>query len=752
MPHAVNASLHSKPRDSQGGVFYLLVDDQTRVGADGRTDYRHLASKATSERGLEDIARVSVTFDPSFQTLALHTLKVHRDGRVQDRLPKAQVQLLQRETELEARVYDGSKTANIVLDDVRVGDVVEYAYSLRGNNPVFQQRTFGWLDMQWGSAVAQVEQRLLMPKQRGLQWRTTGETPKQQVSEQGDAVDYRWSIVNQPALHRDSQTPGWYDPLASVAWSEFADWAAVARWAELLYAVPTTLSPELQAEVDHIGAEATSPDQRLLAALRLVQSQIRYLGIEIGPGSHAPRPPALVLQRRYGDCKDKTLLTITLLRALGIPADAALVNTRLRQAAADRLASPGVFNHVIVRATLGQQAIWIDPTQTPQAGDIGQIAQADFGAALVLDGKSSQLTTMPALQASRTERQITQHFDLHAGLSAPVPLTISSEFTGSAADDLRDTLQDRDRAELERDYLNYYARSYAGMQRSSPMTVEDDLAHNRIRTVEHYLLPRFGAPGEDLVGWLRSPDLKHLLADPKETVRTMPLRVDFPQRLSLTVTAQLPPGFRIQEGRDKVATASFELAKDWQFKDNLLQIHYQYASLRDHVPVDQLAQHLTSLDAARDMVGFRLHQPSQAAGKPNARTFDLAVLSAAIVILVTTYWTAGGLRAFALMVRMQDQPDRKLPTNGLIRRVYLSLLQFIVCSALALFIMFKLELLPWQWVLGTALACLLFSRLFWRTFLRRWQPHAANLAEDRAEFEAQARRHRLWQPMPSLAT
>lgn len=95
---------------------------------------------------------------------------------------------------------------------------------------------------------------------------------------------------------------------------------------------------------------SADPGQRMLAALRFVQGQIRYLGVEIGAGSHAPSAPAVVLQRRFGDCKDKSLLAVTMLRSLGIDAEPALVNTNARRGIAGWLATPSAFDHVIARA------------------------------------------------------------------------------------------------------------------------------------------------------------------------------------------------------------------------------------------------------------------------------------------------------------------------------------------------------------------------------------------------------------------
>ena len=54
------------------GTYHVLVDYQTRLRRDGRTQYRHLAAVALSETGVESLATIQVAFDPSYQKLVLH--------------------------------------------------------------------------------------------------------------------------------------------------------------------------------------------------------------------------------------------------------------------------------------------------------------------------------------------------------------------------------------------------------------------------------------------------------------------------------------------------------------------------------------------------------------------------------------------------------------------------------------------------------------------------------------------------------
>src|SRR5207245_3226925 len=111
--------------------------------------------------------------------------------------------------------------------------------------------------------------------------------------------------------------------------------SAVAAGGDSLFP-DARLPPAVHDVVARIGAAPReSAEQRVLQALRFVQDEIRYMGVEIGVNSHMPYSPATVVKRRYGDCKDKTLLLITMLRALGISARPALVSTTYRSHVTD---------------------------------------------------------------------------------------------------------------------------------------------------------------------------------------------------------------------------------------------------------------------------------------------------------------------------------------------------------------------------------------------------------------------------------
>ena len=112
----------------------------------------------------------------------------------------------------------------------------------------------------------------------------------------------------------------------------------------------------LATEVTRIKAES-APLKRVAFALDLVQDKVRYLYNGMAGGNYTPQKPADTWSLRYGDCKAKTLLLLALLHALDVEAEAAVAPAQAGDLTEGRLPSPGAFDHVIVKATVGGEAL-----------------------------------------------------------------------------------------------------------------------------------------------------------------------------------------------------------------------------------------------------------------------------------------------------------------------------------------------------------------------------------------------------------
>jgi Domain of Unknown Function with PDB structure (DUF3857)/Protein of unknown function (DUF2569)/Transglutaminase-like superfamily len=632
-----------------GGVYYVLADTQTRIDGNDKVRFRHTAIKAVSPAGVEKIAQIEIRFDPEYEKLTLHSINVRREGRVIPKLARAVVRVLQREKELEYRIYDGSKTANVFLDDVRVGDIVEYSFSVRGTNPVFAGKQFGTFDMRWSVPIHRLYQRLQVPASRDFAFLHYRTELRPVVTEAGGYRNYLWDVKNIAPLSGESGTPNWFDPYAFVSWGEFKDWESVARWAQPLYRPPARLESEIQTEVNRIAAANPDAGGRLLAVLQFVQREIRYLGVEIGAGSHAPNPPATVFRRRFGDCKDKSMLVTTMLRAMGIEASPALVNTRINRGVADRQPSPGAFNHVIVRARVDGRDYWIDPTRPPQKGALENLHQPDFGFALVIDPATRDLTHMPEPRAYK--RSIKTVLDTRAGFDQPAPYTVTITFEGESAEQQRNKLARENRAEVEKQYLNFYAKYYPELATAAPLEITDNESANTLTTVESYTIQKLWKRSEEhkrLEMYIQSPDINDQLLSPKEPIRTAPLSVDHPIDLVQTTEVLLPTTWEFSPDHTKIDDPAFLFEQTVTSSEKKVVVIERLRSLTDHVQPEDVTRYAANLKKARAALGYSLYKPDRAPENTvrGLKNFNWSVAFFGLICTLAWVWCARRLYVY----------------------------------------------------------------------------------------------------------
>ncbi|MER8440957.1 DUF3857 domain-containing protein [Mesorhizobium sp. M1312] len=111
----------------RNGLSWLLSDEQIIHRPVGYDDYSRLVYKIVDRPGLEQGAGINLQFDPSRHKVTLNHIRIIRDGVVLDRLNDTKFDIFRQEKDAERGIYDGWLTAHINVDDVRVGETIDYA-------------------------------------------------------------------------------------------------------------------------------------------------------------------------------------------------------------------------------------------------------------------------------------------------------------------------------------------------------------------------------------------------------------------------------------------------------------------------------------------------------------------------------------------------------------------------------------------------------------------------------------------------
>lgn len=328
-------------------------------------------------------------------------------------------------------------------------------------------------------------------------------------------------------------------PWDALVVSTARDWRSVA--AAYLPLVEAALAEvDLRDLAARVRGDAVGRDEivaRMLAEVR----RLRYVPVEFGATGITPRSPAIALRNGYGDCKDKALLLVGLLRASGIEAHVALVRNG---PGLDVAPLPGLdfFDHQIV-VVPGPAPLWIDPTSdhTP----LGRLPLPDQGRrALVVAKDTRGLATTPVEPSSASEWRVDWEvtFTRDGAAQASEVLTTS----GWLADHARAAHADRSPAELESFYARRAGAELAG-RLVGPVAVTDDGGDRFVVATEVRDLGRAGAgpdgarfvwSGWDVLGelppWIRSP------RPPEEAPRSAPVQL-LPHRGVQVVRVRPPP-------------------------------------------------------------------------------------------------------------------------------------------------------------------------------------------------------------------
>ena len=607
VPEWVDKSVSAPEESGTYPLALRLADTQIYLDKEPVV-YVHRMMQANESSMLSTVGNFEIVFQPEYQHVDLHSVRVIRAGREIDKTASVDIRFLQREQEFDVGIYTGAVSAAIVVDDVRTGDIVDIAYSITGQNPVFGGKYFHsvYVDALFPTRYRHV--LLNAPRDRTIYRRIFGNDHSGvAVREElrGDRKIVRFSAENLLPVDYERYAPLDAEQFRVVQFSEFNDWRHVAQWASTLF--ESTVPPAAIKDVLASLRQVRDPDRTVQKALEYVQKEVRYLSVSLGENSHRPFPPDVVLARRYGDCKDKSLLLVTLLRQLGFDASPVLLSVSSRTGLDKVLPSPQVFDHAIVRVVVDGKAYFLDPTRSAQHGTLAAMGQAHAGAdVLVVRPDTTRLTTIPVdastkvLQNMRTERIVIRQMD------GPAELTVVNRYAGLEAELARYYVARQTSEQLQKGFVATIARRYPSAELISGPTVSDDKQGNMLTVELHFRIPHFLENVD--TGWrmrYETSNLKNQFYIPDNPRRRFPLSVPgYPgsrrYEMELTLPADFDANYKPSEA--VLQNAAFRAVERLSFQGRVIKATLDVQSLNDRVQPADVPQLMTDVSKLEGMM------------------------------------------------------------------------------------------------------------------------------------------------------
>jgi len=456
------AAIPPTPDNTDGAsVIDLLMDSQVHLIDGGVASYRANVFRIATSQGL-DSGALQINWDPSLEVLTIHRYRIVRDGKAIDLLGDgSKLQVVRREKNLENATLDGELTASQQPEDLRVGDVIDLAYTITRRDPATGGRAEGLYGPQDGVPYGRYRLRVTWPMGRTVLWRAAPGVIQPKLTVANGQNELTADVGNIVTQRSPSNAPSRYDLVNLVDLTEFADWPTVSRRFAALFDQAAKIAPDsaLQAQIAAIAAASPDPVRRAELALALVENQVRYLFIGIDDGGFVPAPADQTWQRRFGDCKGKTALLIALLHGLNIAARPVLVNTQDGDATAHRLPTMAGFDHVIVEATIGGKTWWLDGTRQ---GDthLTRLEMPNYTVGLPATAGGSDLIPLipPAPAAPQNLTSLT--LDASAGIEVPASAEAEMRFHGEDAAKMRMKYAGLSTADLDLELKKLWRNTY----------------------------------------------------------------------------------------------------------------------------------------------------------------------------------------------------------------------------------------------------------------------------------------------------
>jgi tetratricopeptide (TPR) repeat protein len=343
-----------------------IVDRTTvwRVNEDGSEHmYEHVLLQVANSGGVKDLDNYWIVY-PDDSTLQVYNVRVvHADGSFERAPPPSG----------RDRGFDARFGRFFDLPALEVGDFVDVEYRIDQRQADVFGQYFGtrhsfYVDYPDSLApVARAELIVLAPKDVAIYSKAhNGDALEHEVGDTAEGLSaHRWVARDLKRPTPQTAMPDRIEFAPTVDVSTFESWEAFASWWWSFIEKEFVTTQAMKDKVSELTAGLDDELAKIRAIARFVGQEIRYNAWSFGTHGYEPFSAATIFERRFGDCKDKSILLRQMLAEIGVESHPVLINAEYRRPEEKLdVAMVGHFNHCIayVPATDTRAGFYLDAT------------------------------------------------------------------------------------------------------------------------------------------------------------------------------------------------------------------------------------------------------------------------------------------------------------------------------------------------------------------------------------------------------
>jgi transglutaminase-like putative cysteine protease len=276
-----------------------------------------------------------------------------------------------------ATMFSDLKHKIIIFPNVKVGARVYYKVKTIEHTPLYPNHFFYAHHFSPSVQYDHVEFNFTYPKDMAMRVKSRDVSGKK--TETDNNVSYQYTFKQADIKLSEPAQVAASDFAPGIYFSTFKDYLEYGQAYELRAQDKMAVTPNVKKLSEQITKGIPDRKAQARALYNWVSREIRYVAIYMGNGGIVPHKADDIIRNRYGDCKDKNTLLIALLKAKGIEASSAIINSGSAYAIPE-LPVFTPFNHVITY--LPEWDLYVDATQ--ELSPFGELADHIVGKTTVL--------------------------------------------------------------------------------------------------------------------------------------------------------------------------------------------------------------------------------------------------------------------------------------------------------------------------------------------------------------------------------
>jgi transglutaminase-like putative cysteine protease len=345
------------------GIIYILDEDIVEVFEDGRCkETIHVVFKILKDRG-KDNGDIEIGYNSRTETASvIYARTITPEGMIIP-LNENAVKVVTPFTDYPS--YSDYKELTFSMPGVTVGSIIDYKIVQEKQKPEIEGKFSDEFYFQGYDPTYLCRYKVITHRDTDLKYLVLNPLPGIQSSpniiHDGNKKTYLWEYKNIPQIIEQKSMP----PTDEVAfrilvttmnsWEEFSNW-----WREKI-AGKTEPDEAIKRKVAELTKGFSTSREKMEAIFDYVKGEIRYVFIDLGKSGYEPESAKKVFENKYGDCKDKSTLFISMLKVAGIPAYYVLIPTSSVGNLIKDFPYPFQFNHCIAAIEKEGKYNFFDP-------------------------------------------------------------------------------------------------------------------------------------------------------------------------------------------------------------------------------------------------------------------------------------------------------------------------------------------------------------------------------------------------------